>query len=324
MPEPKLLENDFSMSENLNTENNLLVPSTRRNLFKGVATGLVAGSVAGPAILSGAKKGKKAGVRKGRINQSVVSWCFADHWSVEETCKHARDLGCKSVELIASKHWPVLKKYGLTCAISGIPVEGPPFIKGYNNPEYHGWLIKATKQAIDESADFGCPNVIAFTGFSENFSKEDGAKNCIEGFKKVAGYAEERGVTICLEMLNTRDGSDPNKGHPGYQGDHIDYCLDIVKQVGSPRVKLLFDIYHVQIMDGDVIRRIGECGDFIGHIHTAGNPGRGELDNNQEINYPPIMQALLDIKYKGFVGQKFIPTRDPAEGLAQAVELCDI
>ena len=196
MPEAKLLENDFYMSENLNTENNLLVPSTRRNLFKGVATGLVAGSVAGPAILSGAKKGKKAGVKKGRINQSVVSWCFADHWSVEETCKHARDLGCKSVELIASKHWPVLKKYGLTCAISGIPVEGPPFIKGYNNPEYHGWLIKATKQAIDESADFGCPNVIAFTGFSENFSKEDGAKNCIEGFKKVAGYAEKKGITI--------------------------------------------------------------------------------------------------------------------------------
>jgi hydroxypyruvate isomerase len=243
---------------------------------------------------------------------------------VEETCKHARDLGCKSVELIASKHWPVLKKYGLTCAISGIPVEGPPFIKGYNNPEYHGWLIKATKQAIDESANFGCPNVIAFTGFSENFSKEDGAKNCIEGFKKVAGYAEKKGVTICLEMLNSRDDTDPNKGHPGYQGDHTDYCMEILNAVGSPRVKLLFDIYHVQIMDGDVIRRIGECGDMIGHIHTAGNPGRGELDNKQEINYPPIMKALLKVGYKGFVGQEFIPTRDPLKGLTEAVELCDV
>ena len=116
------------MSENVNVDNNLLVPSTRRNLFKGMATGLVAGSVAGPAILSGAKKPKKAGVRKGRINQSVVSWCFADHWSVEETCQQAKRLGCKSVELIDSKHWPVLKKHGLTCAISGIPVDGPPFI----------------------------------------------------------------------------------------------------------------------------------------------------------------------------------------------------
>jgi hydroxypyruvate isomerase len=130
LPESQLLENDFTMSENLKSDSNLLVSSTRRNLFKGMATGLVAGSVAGPAILSGAKKPKKAGVRKGRINQSVVSWCFAKHWSVEETCKHAKNLGCKSVELIDSKYWPVLKKHGLTCAISGIPVDGPPFIKG--------------------------------------------------------------------------------------------------------------------------------------------------------------------------------------------------
>jgi hydroxypyruvate isomerase len=324
LPESQLLENDFTMSENLKSDSNLLVSSTRRNLFKGMATGLVAGSVAGPAILSGAKKPKKAGVRKGRINQSVVSWCFAKHWSVEETCKHAKNLGCKSVELIDSKHWPVLKKHGLTCAISGIPVDGPPFIKGYNNPEYHGWLIKATKQAIDESADFGCPNVIAFTGYAEDFSREQGAKNCIEGFKKVAGYAEKKGVTICLEMLNSRDDTDPNKGHPGYQGDHTDYCMEILNAVGSPRVKLLFDIYHVQIMDGDVIRRIGECGDMIGHVHTAGNPGRGELDDKQEINYPPIMKALLDIKYKAFVGQEFIPTRDPVKGLTEAVELCDV
>lgn len=312
------------MQENKNSLSPTPGRLNRRSLFKG----LTAGAVASTIPLSsgyGAEQGSHArGVKNGRINQSVVSWCFASHWSVEETCEQAKRLGCTSIELIDSKSWPILKEYGLTCAISGIPVEGKPFIKGYNNPSYHPMLIEATKTAIDESADFGCPNVIAFTGYEENFSLEEGAKNCVEGFKKVAGYAEEKGVTICLEMLNTRDGSDPNKGHPGYQGDHIDYCLDIVKQVGSPRVKLLFDIYHVQIMDGDVIRRIGQCGDFIGHIHTAGNPGRGELDNNQEINYPPIMQALLDIKYQGFVGQEFIPTRDPAEGLAQAVELCDI
>jgi hydroxypyruvate isomerase len=185
-------------------------------------------------------------------------------------------------------------------------------------------LSNVTKQAIDDSADFGCPNVIAFTGYKENFSPEEGVKNCVEGFKKVAGYAEKKGVTICLEMLNSRDDTDPNKGHPGYQGDHIDYCMDILNAVGSPRVKLLFDVYHVQIMDGDVIRRIRDCGDMIGHVHTAGNPGRGELDDEQEINYPPIMRALLEIKYKGFVGQEFIPTRDPVLGLTEAVELCDI
>ena len=136
------------------------------------------------------------------------------------------------------------------------------------------------------SLELGSPNVIAFNGYAEEVSLEDGAANCVKGLKGIVKYAEKKNVTLCLEMLNTRDDSDPNKGHPGYQGDHIDYCLDIVKKVGSPNMKLLFDIYHVQIMDGDVIRRVHECGEHIGHVHTAGNPGRGELDNDQEINYP--------------------------------------
>ena len=182
----------------------------------------------------------------------------------------------------------------------------------------------ATRKAIDAASELGSPNVIAFNGYAEDVSLEDGAANCVKGLKGIVKYAEKKNVTLCLEMLNTRDDSDPNKGHPGYQGDHIDYCLDIVKKVGSPNMKLLFDIYHVQIMDGDVIRRVHECGEHIGHVHTAGNPGRGELDNDQEINYPPIMKALLDIGYKGFVGQEFIPTRDPLQGLTEAVELCDV
>ena len=298
--------------------------TTRRGLFKGLGAGVALGALNGSVAFGDSPEGNKRGVRNGRLKQSVVSWCFADYWSVEETCVQAQRLGCQSVELINSKHWPVLKKYGLTCAISGIPVPGKPFVKGFNNPNYHGWLSQLTKQAIDESAQFGCPNVIAFTGYKEKFSREEGAMNCVEGLKKVAGYAEEKGVTICMEMLNSRDDTDPNKGHPGYQGDHMDYCLDIVKKVGSPRVKLLFDIYHVQIMDGDIIQRVRECGDFIGHVHTAGNPGRGELDDKQEINYPPVMKALLEIGYKGYIGQEFIPTRDPVKGLAEAVELCDI
>ena len=301
----------------------------RRGALKGAA-GLVAASLAladsGKAALPDVKKrrSKVIGSRKGRINQSVVSWCFAKHWSTEEMCVVAKKLGCKSIELIDPKEWPVLKKHGLTCAISPIPVEGPPFIQGFNNPKYHEMVIAATTKAIDDAAAFGCPNVISFTGYAEDVSSEDGAKNCVAGYKKIIGHAEKKGVNLCLEMLNTRDDSDPNKGHPGYQGDHIDYCMDIIKKVGSPRMKLLFDIYHVQIMDGDVIRRIHECGEHIGHIHTAGNPGRGELDKNQEIYYPPIMEALLEIKYKGFVGQEFIPTRDPFKGLSQAVSLCDV
>lgn len=301
----------------------------RRGVLKGAA-GLLAGSLTVPSTIQAVprdvkkRSSKDVGVRKGRINQSVVSWCFAKHWSTEEMCGVAKKLGCKSIELIDPEHWPVLKKHGLTCAISPIPVEGPPFIKGFNNPKYHDMVIEATRKAIDDSADFGCPNVISFTGYAEDVSTEDGAKNCIEGYKKIIGHAEKKGVNVCLEMLNTRDDSDPNKGHPGYQGDHIDYCMDIIKQVGSPRMKLLFDIYHVQIMDGDVIRRIHECGEHIGHIHTAGNPGRGELDDKQEIYYPPIMKALLEIKYKGFVGQEFIPTRNPLKGLSEAVTLCDV
>jgi hydroxypyruvate isomerase len=184
--------------------------------------------------------------------------------------------------------------------------------------------LKATTDAIDACASFGCKNVISFTGMREGIPDDVGADNCVEGYKQIVGHAEKKGVTLCLEMLNSRVGTHPMKGHPGYQGDHTDYCIEIIKRVGSPNLKLLFDIYHVQIMDGDVISRIRLHRDFIGHVHTAGNPGRGELDNKQEINYPPIMEALLEIGYKGHVGQEFIPTRDPLEGLKQAVALCDV
>ena len=136
--------------------------------------------------------------------------------------------------------------------------------------------------------------------------------------------AEKKNVTVCIEHLNTRDDTHPMKGHPGYQGDDLDYLAGIVRKVGSPRVKLLFDIYHVQIMHGDVIRRLEENKDIIGHIHTAGNPGRAELDEMQEIAFPGIMQKLLQLKYTGYVGHEFIPTRNPREGLAQAVRLCDV
>jgi hydroxypyruvate isomerase len=146
----------------------------------------------------------------------------------------------------------------------------------------------------------------------------------VAGFKQIVGYAEKKGINLAIEMLNSRVTDHPMKGHPGYQGDHVDYCMEIIRQVGSNRLGLLFDIYHVQIMDGDIIRRIHQCGEAIMHVHTAGNPGRGELDAAQEINYPPCMQALLDIGYKGYVGQEFIPTRDALAGLTEAVKLCDV
>ncbi|HXX94322.1 MAG TPA: TIM barrel protein, partial [Planctomycetota bacterium] len=196
------------------------------------------------------------------------------------------------------------------------------FEKGMNNPKYHEMCLAKLRKSIDACADFGFPNVITFTGFREDLSDSDGTKNCVEGYKKLVGYAEEKKVTLLLEILNSRVNI-TMKGHPGYQGDHVDYCIDIIKKVGSPRLKLLFDIYHVQIMDGDIIARIREHRDYIGHYHTAGNPGRCELDDKQEINYRPIMEEIARSGYSGFIGQEFIPTRDPLEGLREAVTVCD-
>ncbi len=273
---------------------------------------------------------------KGNINHSLVYWCYniaGEKWDLETMCRIAKNLGCKSIEILETDAFPTLAKHGLTCALAANGMPGAPFMRGFNNPAYQPEVIERTSRAIDGCAAHGMPAVIAFTGYkwrdaddpaSGEISLEEGADNCVAGLKKIASHAEKQGVTICLEHLNTRDGSHPMKGHPGYQGDDIDYVADIVRRVGSPRVKLLFDIYHVSVMNGDVIRRLEECKDVIGHIHTAGNPGRGELDDNQEINFPPIMRKLVEIGYRGYVGHEFIPTRDALQGLEQAVRLCDV
>jgi hydroxypyruvate isomerase len=282
-----------------------------------------AGALAGGAGLLGA--GSSAAVAdqpaatKKRIRQSIVQWCYQKYWKIEELCALASRLGCFSVELCDVAEYPILKKHSLVCAIA----KSHWFDKGMNNPKYHDMCIDKMRKAIDACAEYGYPNVITFTGFREDIPDDVGIKNCVAGFKKIIGYAEDKKVNLCLEMLNSRVAEEM-KGHPGYQGDHTDYCMEIIKQVGSPRMKLLFDIYHVQIMDGDVIARIRKYAEYIGHVHTAGNPGRGELDDRQEINYPPIMRALVEVGYQGYVGQEFIPTRDPAKGLPEAVALCDV
>ena len=289
----------------------------RRGLMQ-CAAGAAAG-VAAAHVLAPEARADEAVVKNGRVNQSIVQWCFQKHWSIEETCQVAKRLGCKSVELIPPSDWPTLKKYGLVCAIAS----SHWFDKGMNNPKYQDMCIEMMRAAIDACAEYGFPNVITFTGFREDIPDDVGAKNCVEGFKTVVGYAERKKVNLCLEMLNSRVNIEM-KGHPGYQGDHTDYCMEIIKKVGSPRMKLLFDVYHVQIMDGDIITRIREIAEYIGHVHTAGNTGRAELDDKQEIAYRPIMKALVEAGYKGYVGQEFIPTRDPLKGLTEAVALCDV
>jgi sugar phosphate isomerase/epimerase len=309
-------------------------PLTRRGLLRGAAAAGAAAALTGFSPQAHAAEEKAA--MKGRMKQSIVFWCFngfGDKWDMDTTCQIAKELGCVSVELTGPDQWGPLKKHGLICAIAGNGMPGAPFKKGFNNPKYQEEVIDSTKKVIDACAEAGCPSVIAFTGYkwrdaedpkSGEIPRDEGFDNCVKGFKKIVGYAEKKHVTICMEHLNSRDHSHPMKGHPGYQGDDVDWVASIIRKVGSPRLKLLFDIYHVQIMHGDLLRRLEENKDVIGHVHTAGNPGRGELDDAQEIQYAPLMKKLLEIKYEGYVGQEFIPTRDARAGLRQAVRLCDI
>jgi len=200
------------------------------------------------------------------------------------------------------------------------------FARGPCNPEYHDLVIKGLIEGIDLAKEVGCQNVITFTGMRyDGMDDEKAAQRCIDTWKEVLPHAEKQGVTLVLEHLNSRDDTHPMKGHPGYFGDDLDFCVDLIKRVGSDNFKLLFDIYHVSVMNGDIIRRIRQYHQYIAHYHTAGNPGRGELDDTQEINYPPILEEILKTGYTGYVAQEFIPTwDDPIAGLRHAAELCDV
>jgi len=279
----------------------------RREMLRYAAAAVAGGSV----LATGGRAGESAKTvaTKGRLNQSIAYWCFSEYWDLEKTCRIARDLGCKSVELVEPEHWPLLKKYGLVCALAN----SHWFDKGMNNPKYHAMCLAKMRAAIDACADFGFPNVITFTGLAEGISPDEGANNCVSGYKQIIGYAEKKKVNLCLEILNSRVPVEM-VGVPGYQGDHTDYCMEIVKRVGSPRMKLLFDL----------IARIRQYQDYIGHYHTAGNPGRHELDDTQEINYRPIMKAIAETGFTGYVGHEFMPTGDPLDGLRQAVALCNV
>jgi hydroxypyruvate isomerase len=308
-------------------------PLNRRQLLCGLAA---AGAAAGLGKEAAAEDAPQRAATNGRIRQSLVFWCFnsaGERWSLERTCQAARELGCLSVEIVGPEHWGLLRRHNLTCAIAPNGMTGTAFMRGFANTRYHEELVTCMRRMIDACAEASVPNIIAFSGYkwrvaedpaSGEISRYEGFENCVRGLRQIVPHAERRGVTICMEHLNSRDGSHPMKGHPGYMGDDLDWMASIVRCVGSERLKLLFDIYHVQIMHGDLMRRIEQNRDIIGHVHTAGNPGRGELDERQEIQYPPLMRKLLEIGYRGYVGQEFIPTRNPMDGLRQAVRLCDV
>jgi hydroxypyruvate isomerase len=240
--------------------------------------------------------------------------------SVEALAREAAAMGLVSVELVSPSEWPMLKKLGLVCAISG----SHGFAKGFADPSHHAECLEKLTESIDATSAAGWSNVITFSGITRGISKEDGLKNAVAGLKKIIGHAEKKKVNLCLEMLNTRV-SEEMKGHPGYLADNVEWVIDLCKQIGSPRMKLLFDIYHVQIMQGDVITRLKQYREYIGHIHTAGVPGRHELDDSQEINYPAVMRTIADIGYQGYVGQEFIPReKDAMASLRAAARLCDV
>jgi hydroxypyruvate isomerase len=258
-------------------------------------------------------------VAKGRIKQSVIPWCF-NPMSVPELAEHAAALGLLSVELCDPNHWPRLKELGLTCAIAG----SHGFAKGFAHKEEWAECHKALRERIEQCAAFGVERVITFSGFRRGLSDDEGIANMVAGLKEVVGLAEEKKVTLCIEMLNSRVDIQM-KGHPDYFCDSMERTVDICRKIGSERCKVLFDLYHVQIMHGDVIARIKQYREYIAHVHTAGVPGRGEIDETQELNYPPLMKALLEIGYTGFVGQEFIPTwPDKVASLADGVRRCDV
>lgn len=271
-----------------------------------------------------------AKVMRGRIKQALTRWCLhdmGDKWSVEKICQVANNLGVPALEVVPPEDFPLLKKHGLACALTTSHL----FVRGMNNPLHWDECIPLLRTGIDASAEYGFPNVVTFTGFADTsgaekgslVDREQGIRNCVEGYKRIVGHAEKKNVALCLEPLNTRDGADM-KGHPGYQGDHLDFCMEVIEKVASPALKLLFDVYHVQIMDGDLIRRIKSVHQHIGHVQVAGNPGRGEMDSDQEVNYPAVMRTLLEVGYQGYVGLEFIPTRDAMQSVIEAVTLLDV
>ena len=257
--------------------------------------------------------------RRGRIKQGVTRGVFAREMSLEECCRAAARLGIRGFDLIGPADWPLLKKYGLVPSMYP-PGPGGTIPDALNRQENHGRLEKSLRAALDESAANGVPNIITFSGNRRGMPDAEGADNCVAFLNKLKAQAEDKGVTICMEYLNSK------VNHKDYMFDHIAWGVEVVQRVNSPRVKILFDIYHAQIMDGDIVRNIRDYFQWIGHFHTGGNPGRHEIDRTQELNYPFVMEAIADLGFTGFVSHEYTPSpgHDPIETLDKAIQLCDV
>jgi hydroxypyruvate isomerase len=253
---------------------------------------------------------------KGKVNHSVCRWCYNDI-QLEDLCKAAKNIGLTSIELVGPEEWPMLKKYGLTAALPWGAGKG--ITEGFNNPRLHDELVASYEDIIPKVANAGYNQIICFSGNRNGLDDEKGIENCAIGLKRLMKTAEKHKVTVVMELLNSK------VNHKDYQCDHTEWGVKLCDAVGSENFKLLYDIYHMQIMEGDVIATIRKYNKYISHYHTGGVPGRNEIDETQELNYPAIMKAIVETGFKGFVAQEFVPKRqDKIASLKQGVQICDI
>ncbi len=294
--------------ETIKAEENKVMEITRRSALAGI-TATATGLLGAEALADG-----EVVKRKGRLRQSVCRWCYGG-MKMEDLCKHAAQMGILSVELLGENDWEIAKKYGLTCAVAN----GPGGISdGWNTLANHDGLVKGAERLLPLIAAAKLPSMIVFSGNRRGMSDADGLVNCAKGLKRITKMAEDLKITVVMELLNSK------VDHHDYQCDHTTWGVELCKRVGSERFKLLYDIYHMQIMEGDVIRTIQDNIAYLDHFHTGGNPGRNEIDQSQELNYPRIAQAIVDTGFKGYFAHEFIPKKDPMTSLRAAVDMCDV
>ena len=288
--------------------------TSRRKVLKNILAGSAA--VASAPLLQVTAKAQSPVMLQGNINHSVCRWCFSDT-PLEQLCAAAKEIGLVGIDLVGPKDWEILKKYGLISTMcNGAEIS---LTKGWNDPQYHNQLIKNYTEHIELVAAKGYTNLICFSGNRNGMADEQGLQNCVDGLKKIMSLAEKKGVVIHMELLNSK------VDHKDYMCDKTPWGVELCKRIGSQNFKLLYDIYHMQIDEGDVIHTIRTYHPYIGHYHTAGVPGRHEIDESQELYYPAIMKAILATGFKNYVAQEFIPAAsDKIGSLRKAIQICDV
>ncbi len=294
----------------MNNKNNEITRTSRRNFFKTISISALTIPLAEKTLFA-----QNTTPAKGRIKQSVSRWCYGNI-PMPDFCKAVKEIGFVGIDLLDPDEWQIVKEHGLICTMAN----GPGSIeKGWNDPANHKTLIERAEKRLREVASAGLSNMIVFSGNRGKIDDKEGLENCVKGLKEIIPLAEELGVNVIMELLNSK------RDHKNYMCDHTTWGVELVKRIGSPRFKLLYDIYHMQIMEGDIIQTLTDNIQYIGHIHTGGVPGRNDIDETQELNYRRICEVLAELNYDGFVAHEFTPKNpDPLQSLKRAFEICDV